>query len=647
MVTGSEILANPGNPNLAAGSGYGGDTAPVIDQTPINNTFNRILQDNATWNHMQYQQKMNDRNAMYKLLQQGLDLGFAPLPEDKKRLEDNGTALADYVKKNPGFWNDPNKYTDFIGKFSQNNNQQSVAKLRAAQAALQQQEIAKETNPDIRQKRIDYLEGQLKDPDHVPVPYQPMLTANFDYKYPEEIAIGQPNRYKDANGVAMKDQVYQTPIEALPTPEQYIPGTQQYWQANANRDAFMNSPAMMEDKHINLLNAEIERKNKDRGITPNDPTWVPPIATKDANNQWQINPDLATFDRSLRYSNPSFKVYTRKGEIDKDYGGLLNQNTRTEIAGEKEQRLLDKQKYGKGQYAGDNVHVNKVIDDISTLTTEAADAKTNINQPIFKTFDEEGKAIIRDGLKKAGFKTGENVYELSAHDPRVEAMVSTYENGIKNSPDVTYMITPADGNPDHARLLSFTIPKNKKGKTDGAPEFFSIVDPRQGAVNEFNYNTPNKTTNAQMIKEHENIYNAFDKRKQKGTTSSVNTNVLPSSNNYVEAMSKIAKDNGFTITSTTGGEHNVDSPHYKGNAIDIRVRDKKDSDIDAIKSTYEKAGYIVRDERKKPTGQKVWGGPHLHIETTPIINSEKIDDVQEMDGTVYVQMGKDWKPVIK
>lgn len=77
---------------------------------------------------------------------------------------------------------------------------------------------------------------------------------------------------------------------------------------------------------------------------------------------------------------------------------------------------------------------------------------------------------------------------------------------------------------------------------------------------------------------------------------------------------KFAEAEGFTVTSTNGGKHNVGSKHYRGLAIDVRTRDKTESQIAAFITKAKKRGIIVRDERRKPIGQKVWSGAHLHLE---------------------------------
>ena len=90
---------------------------------------------------------------------------------------------------------------------------------------------------------------------------------------------------------------------------------------------------------------------------------------------------------------------------------------------------------------------------------------------------------------------------------------------------------------------------------------------------------------------------------------------------YVNEMVAEANLKGFTVTSTTGGAHNEGSKHARGLAIDVRTRDKSPLQVNQFITYLESKGYKVRDERNKPDSQKVWSGPHLHIE---VITEEEI-----------------------
>jgi len=68
------------------------------------------------------------------------------------------------------------------------------------------------------------------------------------------------------------------------------------------------------------------------------------------------------------------------------------------------------------------------------------------------------------------------------------------------------------------------------------------------------------------------------------------------------------------ITSTLGGMHNVGSLHYIGRAIDVRSLGLSDSEVEELKRVVTEKGWRLRDERTHPVHQRVWNGPHLHIE---------------------------------
>jgi type VI secretion system secreted protein VgrG len=94
---------------------------------------------------------------------------------------------------------------------------------------------------------------------------------------------------------------------------------------------------------------------------------------------------------------------------------------------------------------------------------------------------------------------------------------------------------------------------------------------------------------------------------------SAGTQYGPPTPPYIE-LRQFAESQGFTVTSTTGGDHNPGSAHYEGNAIDVRTNDKTDAQVTAFIAAAQARGYTVRDERTQPAGQAVWSGPHLHLQ---------------------------------
>lgn len=84
---------------------------------------------------------------------------------------------------------------------------------------------------------------------------------------------------------------------------------------------------------------------------------------------------------------------------------------------------------------------------------------------------------------------------------------------------------------------------------------------------------------------------------------------------HLEALIGFARKHGLHITSTCGcGQHNAGSLHYVGRAIDVRTSDKTDQQIHDILIDAPAHGIHVIDERVHPAGEKVWSGPHLHLE---------------------------------
>lgn len=75
-----------------------------------------------------------------------------------------------------------------------------------------------------------------------------------------------------------------------------------------------------------------------------------------------------------------------------------------------------------------------------------------------------------------------------------------------------------------------------------------------------------------------------------------------------------AESRGFYVTHDIDGEHNADSLHYKGQAIDVRTWDHTRQQVDAFISQMRNLGLTVFDERTRPPHQARWDGAHVHVE---------------------------------
>lgn len=82
----------------------------------------------------------------------------------------------------------------------------------------------------------------------------------------------------------------------------------------------------------------------------------------------------------------------------------------------------------------------------------------------------------------------------------------------------------------------------------------------------------------------------------------------------LDELISVVKSHGFDITSTNGGSHNRGSAHYQGRAVDFRTKDHSDAEVRQMFDYLTASGYTVLDERQRPAGQKVWGGPHGHVQ---------------------------------
>ena len=75
-----------------------------------------------------------------------------------------------------------------------------------------------------------------------------------------------------------------------------------------------------------------------------------------------------------------------------------------------------------------------------------------------------------------------------------------------------------------------------------------------------------------------------------------------------------AESLGFHVTHDIDGVHNVNSMHYKGQAIDVRTWDHTSDEVDAFIAHMRDLGLTVFDERSRPPNQTEWDGAHVHVE---------------------------------
>lgn len=106
-----------------------------------------------------------------------------------------------------------------------------------------------------------------------------------------------------------------------------------------------------------------------------------------------------------------------------------------------------------------------------------------------------------------------------------------------------------------------------------------------------------------------------------GAAGTVMDNAYQGSQPFYSDVESIISPLGGALGSTNTGQHNPGSLHYSGNAVDIPMGASASPEAKAnaaqIIASLTAKGYKVRDERTRPQGQAVWGGPHLHAERAP------------------------------
>jgi hypothetical protein len=94
----------------------------------------------------------------------------------------------------------------------------------------------------------------------------------------------------------------------------------------------------------------------------------------------------------------------------------------------------------------------------------------------------------------------------------------------------------------------------------------------------------------------------------------------PNLEGVAPALVAFCRRNGLKITCGKNGHHNLGSKHYRGEALDFSARHLISGaplSAEYVAHLYRDAsasGLLIRDERTRPPGQKVWGGPHFHVE---------------------------------
>lgn len=339
-VSGSEILGNQGNANLGYGQGvgYAGNPAVTNPLQSIDDNMRLLHQEDFQNNMLQYHQKIKDRDKVYELLAQGVDLsGYNPgaglkgpngqnisygfLDPDKEVLQKEADEIRDLVVANPRIQTDRAKFTELEGKLAKHEESKKTAQARAQQASQQRLDIANENDADERMLRQRHLASELALPGKVPDPYLKPLSFDSALVTPDvkAEASGKPQYYQDEKGIWHQKDNVATSIDNFDNTAKYIPGNPYFTHANNLYKRAISSENFLNPDFVNKTNDRILEINEKEGLRPGDSKYVNPIASIDENTGKVIPArNAADFVRSLhlaqKYKNDEVDTVSKDAQ---------------------------------------------------------------------------------------------------------------------------------------------------------------------------------------------------------------------------------------------------------------------------------------------------------------------------------------------
>lgn len=182
MATGSDILSYRGNPELAGG--YTPEVAARIgdDFEDLNKSFSQLMQQNTAWNANIYKQKIEDRDAVNKLIAESkidyaVDKDYLPLLQ--KQLD----KIKERRLRTPDIISNPKEYAALQAEIKDFDKMKIYAKTNSK--LLDDLRLDYANNPDDthREKVGGWINDQLnktKDLKALVQPYQKMVTVTPD-----------------------------------------------------------------------------------------------------------------------------------------------------------------------------------------------------------------------------------------------------------------------------------------------------------------------------------------------------------------------------------------------------------------------------------------------------------------------------------
>jgi hypothetical protein len=327
-----------------------------------------------------------------------------------------------------------------------------------------------------------------------------------------------------------------------------------------------------------------------------------------------FEPQIATLsDTSLMDDDtPELPLY----EINKLYAGANVQRDNTRVATPIVPLEIREQQTGP-------LDVDLALQVVSGYESGVKPGQTKVG---FRTklVGEGGKRASASGTYQITTPTLQQIYK---NDKNINSEFNTFnqfKSAFDTDPKVEYAAAKSLMS-DHIKnygvyaLGAWFYPLFAKRAMEGDKSVFNII-PRKDYGNKVEWGTD--------FKNKLNSYN-----KLAGTNLNLqSSNASFTKNNFkLNNLIDFAKTNDFDITSTTGGHHNPGSKHGLGKALDVRTKNKTSQEIAEFINSAQSQGFRVLDERTKPKGQKVWSGPHLHLEIAKYGGQQQGGQVVDMD----------------
>lgn len=497
--TGNEILAYKGDPNLAAGASSG----QILPQqgnpfSGIQNTIDRVNENQAQMNVLKYHQKLKDQNDLAQALastgnsvfnmkgENGQNLSFNPLPEDQKALDDKAKEVRETIFANP------DKYMfskDYLQKLSEFNTLKSHAGLRSVAFSKYNSEAAQSNDPNERASILGMRDAEIKghslEDFHMPEPHLPHFTYNPEEFIPSKDTGNEKNQNtysmvsgKDAQGNLVHTSMSGINDNLLDFRNKVLPGSTKYANALNLANSYVQSIQSNPDA-VTQHNNSIDAINRQRGYVDQDgnpvsPHYIPHIAEieTDANGQSKV---------VLKNQNPADIAYSimaeKNGalqpskEIKKDAVDIKKEETETQYKkGEAQQRQADLEEKIRHNKKEEQIQFAKGQKE-TAAEREAETGGMSANLEVFKKFNDwsnGGKPLSKiattdmKSVEGLGINKGDYNWKEIPNDEYVKNLFSKEAvdvkgkaTGVLENPRYVVFLSAKNGNPKDGKLVGF------------------------------------------------------------------------------------------------------------------------------------------------------------------------------------------------